>query len=140
MAALSQRAEDYAALAVSVTAKGGEGHLVVTHFVYDANWSPVYDMALDRKAGKLIVDRGVLVRQASGEDWSGIALTLSTARPSEQSEPSQLYPWLRRVEDPLPDAETLRMSGGVADAMMEPEPVAAQRRWKAPRCPIRATR
>ena len=123
LAALSQRAEDYAALAVSVTAKGGEGHLVVTHFVYDANWSPVYDMALDRKAGKLIVDRGVLVRQASGEDWAGIALTLSTARPSEQSEPSQLFPWLRRVEDPLPDADTLRMSGGVAEAMMEPEPV-----------------
>ena len=69
LAALSQRAEDFAALAVSVTAKGGEGHLVVTHFVYDANWSPVYDMALDRKAGKLIVDRGVLVRQAF---WRGL--------------------------------------------------------------------
>lgn len=127
--ALSQRDEAYTALAVAVMAKGGEGHLVVTHYVYDAAWAPVYDMTLDRKAGKLMVERGVLVSQYSGEDWAGVDLTLSTARPSEQSEPTILWPALRRVVDEDdPARDMMKMSdsadGGV-EAAMAPEAVMA---------------
>ena len=129
--ALSQRDEDYTALAVAVTSKGGEGHLVVTHYVYDAVWAPVYDMALDRKAGTLAVERGVLVSQYSGEDWVGVDLTLSTARPSEQSEPTVLWPELRRVEDEDdPEREVMKMGGladgGAVEAAMEPAVVASE--------------
>ena len=123
--ALSQRDADYVALAVAVTAKGGEGHLVVTHYVHDAAWAPVYDMALDRKAGSLTVQRGVLVSQASGEDWVGVDLTLSTARPSEQSTPSVLWPELRRVEDEVSDEQMKAVAdamGGAAEATAAPEP------------------
>ena len=91
--ALSRRDEDYAALGIAVVSKGGEGHLEVSHYV-DAAWAPVYDMALDRKAGLVALDRGVLVSQYSGEDWVGVDLTLSTARPSEQSQPTDLWPEL----------------------------------------------
>ena len=69
--ALAQRDEDYQALSVAVTSTGAEGHLTVTHFVYDASWSPVYDMALDRKAGKLAVSRGVLVSRGLGRGLDG---------------------------------------------------------------------
>ena len=100
LAALDTGDAEYAALSVKVTTSAGEGHLVVSSFVHDASWAPVYDLALDRKAGKLVVDRGVLVSQASGEDWAGVDLTLSTARPSEQSEPSKLWPELRVIGDP----------------------------------------
>ena len=128
---MSQRDEDYTALAVAVTSKGGEGHLVVTHYVYDAVWAPVYDMALDRKAGTLAVERGVLVSQYSGEDWVGVDLTLSTARPSEQSEPTVLWPELRRVEDEDdPEREVMKMArvadGGAVEAAMEPAVVASE--------------
>ena len=121
LAALSQRDADYQALSVAVTGTGAEGHLTVTHFVYDATWTPVYDMALDRKAGKLAVSRGVLVSQAGGEDWMGVDLTLSTAQPGEQAEPYALYPWLRRIEDPVPVDEMARMAdgeGGMAEPMV----------------------
>jgi uncharacterized protein (TIGR02231 family) len=127
--AVSQADDDYVALAVTVTSTGGEGHLVVTHSVYDAGWAPIYDMALDRKGGVVSVQRGVLVSQYSGEDWMGVALTLSTARPSEQSEPTQLWPDLRRIGEPEPemskmsDAEGAVMGaliGGVAEAVVEP--------------------
>ena len=122
--ALAQRDADYTALAVAVTAKGGAGHLVVTHHVYDAAWAPVYDMALDRKAGSLAVQRGVLVSQYSGEDWVGVDLTLSTARPSEQSQPTALWPELRRVVDEQgPEREVMKMTeaagGGVAATMAQ---------------------
>jgi uncharacterized protein (TIGR02231 family) len=116
--AVSQADDDYVALAVTVTSTGGEGHLVVTHSVYDAGWVPIYDMALDRKGGVVSVQRGVLVSQYSGEDWVGVDLTLSTARPAEQSEPSQLWPDLRRIGEPEPEAEMSKMSD--AGAMEEP--------------------
>lgn len=118
---VSQADDDYVALMVTVTSQGGEGNLVVTHSVYDAGWMPIYDMALDRKGGQVTVERGVLVSQYSGEDWSGVELTLSTARPSEQSEPTQLAPYLRRIEEPAPDLS--KMSD--AAAMEEPMPVEA---------------
>jgi uncharacterized protein (TIGR02231 family) len=100
--ALSQGDTDYTALSVSIeTPADGEAHLTVTHFVSQATWSPVYDLTLDRQAPSLKIARGVLVSQYSGEDWSGVDLTLSTARPSSQAEPSTLWPDLRRVGDPI---------------------------------------
>ncbi|MGV8955094.1 MAG: mucoidy inhibitor MuiA family protein [Cypionkella sp.] len=123
-AALSQGDSDYAALSVAVTANtAGQAHLTVTHFVADAYWSPVYDMTLDRRAPSLTVDRGVLVSQSSGEDWSGVDLTLSTAQPSAQSAPSDLYPQLRQIFDPAAVEPTARALG-MNDAMME-APVAS---------------
>ncbi len=123
--ALSQRDEDYAALSVAVTlAADGETHLTLRHFVADASWRPVYDMHLTRKEGtRLTVGRGVLVSQFSGEDWSDVALTLSTAQPSRQAAPTDLWPELRRIEPPAPPmaearSEDAMMAGSVA--MAEP--------------------
>ena len=122
-AALSQGDENYVALAVAVDlAAAGATRLTVTHFVYEASWQPVYDIMLVRKdPASLIINRGVLVSQYSGEDWAGVALTLSTARPSEQSTPSSLWPELRQIYDPELVAkldERLRSAEG--DAMAEP--------------------
>ena len=132
LAALSQGDEDYTALSVAVTGKGGEGHLTVTHYIADAAWAPVYDLALDRKAGKMTMDRGVLVSQYSGEDWVGVDLTLSTARPSDRSASSPLYPQLRSVADPMaPNAGDLMANGAMAEPAMEASPVAAATRGMA---------
>lgn len=117
--ALSRGDETYAALSVAVTNSTDTGHLTVTHYMADASWSPVYDMALDRKTPKLIVDRGVLVSQATGEDWSGVALTLSTAQPGSQSEPSTLYPDRKSISDPEPEVSaTADAEGGLAEPVM----------------------
>ena len=125
--ALAQRDADYQALSVTVAAKGGEGHLVLTHFVSEAGWGPVYDITLDRKAGKLALKRGVLVGQYSGEDWAGVDLTLSTARPSSRSQPAVLWPYLRRIEDPVPAEDMAQTDGqgGIMEPVMIPESVAA---------------
>ena len=127
LAALDKGDAGYAALAVSVTSAGTGGHLVVTSMVYDASWAPVYDMALDRKAGKLVVDRGVLVSQASGEDWAGVDLTLSTARPSEQAAPSALSPELRAIGDPDAPQPMDAVAGGMQEPVMEAAPMVASK-------------
>ena len=49
------------------------------------------------RAGSLRLDRGLLVRQDTGEDWAGVHLLLSTARPMDQSAPSELQPQFPRI-------------------------------------------
>ncbi len=57
--------------------------LRVTYQVPRATWEPIYDARLDTKTGKLDLTEYAKVRQATGEDWANVALTLSTAQPSQ---------------------------------------------------------
>lgn len=126
--ALSQGDQDYAALSVALTtATTGETRLTVTHYIADASWQPVYDLSLTRKETPgLTIGRGVLVTQYSGEDWAGIDLTLSTAQPSAQAAPSQLWPDLRRIADEEEEAARQQYSSdAMAEAEVMAEPVVA---------------
>jgi uncharacterized protein (TIGR02231 family) len=112
-----------------VTAEDGGGRVVVTQFVEGASWQPVYDLRLTQgDAPTLVVDRGVLVQQETGEDWAGVALTLSTADLNAQSVPSELYPEYRRIDAEV-DQTTLRMQAAadstVVEFAEEPAPVTA---------------
>lgn len=115
---------DKAQLTVAITqAADGEGRLTLRHFVEDAAWRPVYDATLIRSpAPVLTLNRGALISQFSGEDWRGVALTLSTARPSDQAAPSMLWPELRRAE--LPEPERAYKSGAMEDMAAAAAPVA----------------
>ena len=108
------------------TSAGGPVTLTVDTLVDEAGWSPTYDLRLTRGPDVLLVTRGVLVRQDTGEDWRGVALTLSTARPSEQGAPSALWPDLRRIvsQDELDRAAPAEGSASYADAPAA-EPVMA---------------
>lgn len=120
--ALPGRSQDYAALSVAVTSEAGGAHVVtLTHYISEASWRPVYDLNLMRQGeASLQVKRGVYVTQYSGEDWSGVSLTLSTAQPSEQAEPSTLYPDLRRI---APEADLARKGEAAMDGMVMEAPV-----------------
>lgn len=126
-------AESYAALSVSLSqATAGEGRLTVQHYVHSAGWQPVYDLMLTRgETPALDLRRGVLVSQSTGEDWQGVALTLSTAQPSQQAAPSAMWSELRRIVDPATEAEQYARaaaSEAMADAAPEPviEPMVAE--------------
>ncbi|MEO1502686.1 MAG: mucoidy inhibitor MuiA family protein [Pseudomonadota bacterium] len=72
-------------LTVSIETTGPvTGGLEITYLTRQANWSPLYDLRLDQEADqkRLTVIRRAEVRQSTGEDWSDIKLSLSTARPS----------------------------------------------------------
>ena len=69
-----------------------------------ATWSPVYDLRLTTGDDpQLVMDRSVVVSQSTGQDWLDVKLVLSTARPGEQTAPSEVYSYPRRIipEDEL---------------------------------------
>jgi len=109
-----------AMLAVAISSETAtEGQVTVTYSINDAGWQPVYDLRLTRETGALKIERGALVRQATGENWRDIALTLSTSRPADQTAPSDIWPWLRRIVDPNAPMPKSLSRGAAADAVAE---------------------
>lgn len=117
---------EYTALAVDLTATAGAHTVTITQYVGEAGWRPFYDLNLTRKDGEaLTFSRSVLVTQYTGEDWSDVALTLSSSAPAQQAQPSQLWPELRSIAPEVDEKALARADFGAADAMMaEPEVVA----------------
>jgi uncharacterized protein (TIGR02231 family) len=83
----------------------GHLELALNYTVPAASWSPSYD------ARVLSADHAVqlgyfgVVHQSTGEDWTNVDLTLSTARPSLGGAPPQLFPW---TVDVMADAEAFK--------------------------------
>lgn len=103
LAALTEGLAPKAALTLSVQADAeGVAPIEVTTFTPTAHWAPVYDLHLSRLTGTpgLRLDRGVVIGQSSGEDWIGVDLTLSTARPADQAQPTELAPVLVQAGPP----------------------------------------
>lgn len=120
------------ALVIAVESGGTPAQLEITGFSQGASWNPIYDLRLERDAGTMTLDRGFLITQWTGEDWQDVNLTLSTARPAEQTQPGTLHPWFPRLRDPADEAilqqaapaareRSMKMAGAiVADGMFEP--------------------
>ncbi len=60
-------------------AGAGAASLRLSYLVGNATWSPTYNVRGNIGGEKVAVEFGALVRQSSGEDWTGVDLTLSTA-------------------------------------------------------------
>jgi uncharacterized protein (TIGR02231 family) len=95
---------DFAQLSLTISVpKAITSELTVTYLTRDAGWRPVYDLRLTTSATPtLVVERGALVAQNSGERWKNVALTLSTVGLSDQAEPNQIRPQRLRISEPTP--------------------------------------
>lgn len=64
-----------------------DADVTIRYQVPSAGWTPIYDARLTTgtktEAAKMALSRRALITQRSGEDWTDVALQLSTARPSE---------------------------------------------------------
>ncbi|MDF9834046.1 uncharacterized protein (TIGR02231 family) [Ereboglobus sp. PH5-5] len=104
--------KSYKTVTVRVAAaKAGSLDLSVAYTVPNASWSPSYDVRMRSDDRAVELTYFGIVRQATGEDWDDIALTLSTARPSLGSAAPVLNPWILDVFVPRPAVKL--------DAMME---------------------
>ena len=111
--ALVPEDEARAMLAIAVSSETAtQGVITITYNIPYGQWMPVYDLRLDRKAGKLVMERGAFIFQETGENWEDVQLTLSTVRPSEQTAPSKIWPWRRWIEDPA-ELRRKQLSGAV---------------------------
>ncbi|MFE4054290.1 DUF4139 domain-containing protein [Streptomyces sp. YIM B13518] len=74
-------------LTVHASAAGQAG-LRLSHLTPCAVWRPAYRAVLDGES--LTLDTDAIVWQRTGEDWSNVRLTLSTARSARGAEPPRL--------------------------------------------------
>lgn len=73
----------------------------LSYLVERAGWEPTYSVRADQSAGSVRVDFDARVVQASGEDWKGVQLALSTAKPSRAAAPPTVTPWRVDVLQPM---------------------------------------
>ncbi len=96
----------------------GEAAVAVRYLRRDAGWRPSYSIRSMRGEPVMPVEYEAIVRQATGEDWNDVAMTLSTATPSTPSGPAEIRPvFVDRRRDrpqgavasnavPMPEADT----------------------------------
>lgn len=68
--------------------------LELSYLVRGANWQQQYNLRAQPDAGKVVVEYNAVVNQTSGEDWNGVALSLSTAEPTMVAAAPVLDPML----------------------------------------------
>lgn len=122
LAALTPPPEKHAQLTLDVMAPAAGEVTIALEYLVDADWLPTYDIHLDGKdAPQLAIKRGAVVSQRSGENWQGVALTLSTLVPSGQTQPSQVYPrHLTLTDKEPPRAKLSRQLADSAESYADP--------------------
>ncbi len=70
----------------------GRARVELQYVVGGAGWAPSYEARADEAGGRVELSTFATVRQSTGEDWSGVRLVLSTARPRANASPPELKP------------------------------------------------
>lgn len=87
-----------------------------------AGWTPAYDARLRTEQRAVELSYFGVVRNGTGEDWTDVALTLSTARPNLGGGAPELTPWivdiLRAIARPAPSSTVLGRDALPAAAQM----------------------
>jgi uncharacterized protein (TIGR02231 family) len=106
--------------------------LRVTYSIRGARWQPIYDARLDtgakdRKPALELVRRAEIA-QTTGEDWSDVALAVSTVRTVKGGAAPELRPLIvRYFEPPRPLAASKAASDRMAESAAPPPPAPAGR-------------
>jgi uncharacterized protein (TIGR02231 family) len=100
---------DTRSISVELTAERA-GFVRVSYQVNNAGWKPSYRAELDSAASTVALERLAEVSQKTGEDWSGVRVSLSTSRPRLSPLAPEPQPWLLSYQPP----EEPRVMGGMA--------------------------
>ena len=121
LAQLSAGAKEEKTVTVSLDA-GQDGAFTVdlSYTCSGARWIPIYDARADKKNEDVEITYKGAVIQATGEDWSDVALSLSTARPSAGGRPGELYPWYISIHPPYEMKQTLEREFALREAAAPP--------------------
>jgi uncharacterized protein (TIGR02231 family) len=121
----------------------GNFELELSYVVKQAYWTPLYDLRVNTTNNQINLNYLAEVKQNTGEDWRGVALILSTAKPGLGSLPPKLEPWYIDIllsqfagrgvsEDDFSDLEELFSDGFAGSSLLsgrgriEAETAAAQ--------------
>lgn len=110
--------------------------LDLSYQIPGATWMPLYDARLDTRTSKLELIQYGAVSQNTGEDWTDIALTLSTAQPTRGAGLPELSPWWVNIFEPTTTYRAAMQefavggSNGMADGSMALPAAPAMRAMK----------
>jgi uncharacterized protein (TIGR02231 family) len=79
-----------------VAEKPGPFTLLLSSVVYGVNWYPSYDARANVEKERVEINYIGNVRQTTGEDWIGVEVSLSTARPAIGAKMPEIMPWYLR--------------------------------------------
>ena len=107
LVALAPTQEERTEVKVFVTAGAAlDAELSIRYQVGSASWTPLYDARLTtgarNDAPRLTLVRRANIQQRSGEDWTDVALALSTTRPGSGTAAPELYAMLVDFEADAP--------------------------------------
>ena len=116
-------------------ATAGTVTIELTYLVNNATWNPTYSIRANNKADLITIEYDADIQQKSGENWTDVTMTLSTAQPQQSATPPMPTPWFIDVyKVPKPTANQSRRSAGaggdyvvyskdsvVAESMMDSE-------------------
>ncbi|MEB2349356.1 MAG: DUF4139 domain-containing protein [Comamonadaceae bacterium] len=104
-----------------------EADLRLAYQVRGPSWSPSYRAQLDTRGAQVQLERLALVSQNTGEDWSRVALTLSTGQPLAATQGPLPRPWTLDVPPANPPTvQRERAAAGAMMAMPAPAPAPAE--------------
>ncbi|MBB5202800.1 uncharacterized protein (TIGR02231 family) [Inhella inkyongensis] len=78
-----------------------DGQLTLRYQTRFAGWSPQYQADLNSEKALVAFERRAEVKQATGEAWDGVQLTLSTRQPQRQMGPGEPQPWWLNKAEPV---------------------------------------
>ncbi len=121
----SRPKESFSVIVTLEPSGAGEFELEISYVVRQASWLPLYDLRLSAISETINISYLAEVKQNTGEDWLGVALTLSTAKPGLGTLPPKLFPWYIDVQQPslspVPlSAPTRKSRQGFSTAMPYP--------------------
>lgn len=82
--------------------KPANSELTVSYLVRGASWQPIYDARANFDKTNVELVSYAIVRQATGEDWNDVSISLSTAKPSIGGSMPYVNPWFIRPYQPPP--------------------------------------
>jgi uncharacterized protein (TIGR02231 family) len=95
------RTEREAVLFISSAGKK-DTTIELSYLVNGANWLAAYNLRANPQKSNVLIEYNAVVNQTSGEDWNGIALSLSTAEPTMVAAAPILEPMLVSLSSPAP--------------------------------------
>lgn len=94
----ANRNKNTSQIEVSLSCQSSGTHAIeLSYLVYSAGWVPVYDLRAKDNSSPISVTYKGKVRQSTGVDWEGVALTLSSGNPAVGGVPPHLNPWNLRL-------------------------------------------
>lgn len=92
--------QNQSAITISLNVnQSGKSKLSFSYVVYNASWVPLYDIRAKSTSEDVVLSYKGKVRQATGNDWNNVKLTLSSGNPAIGGNPPSLYPWQLRLQE-----------------------------------------